>query len=125
MFLAGIIPGLLILGILSVYCGGWSVVKKTETTPFDLGVFLKTLMGSEVGTPSAVYCISWYSIGHRYTRRSGRANGYLCLYRGNGDPPFDFVENVTAYRQGEYFTCRRDPHYSRYRFRVDQLPHHA
>ena len=43
MFLAGIIPGLLILGILSVYCGGWSVVKKTETTPFDLRVFLKTL----------------------------------------------------------------------------------
>ena len=43
MFLAGIIPGLLILGILSVYCCGWSVVKKTETTPFDLRVFLKTL----------------------------------------------------------------------------------
>ena len=43
MFLAGIIPGLLILGILSIYCSGWSVLKKTETTPFDLTVFLKTL----------------------------------------------------------------------------------
>lgn len=43
MFLAGIIPGLLILGILSIYCCGWSVIKKTETTPFDLVVFLKTL----------------------------------------------------------------------------------
>ena len=43
MFLAGIIPGLLILGVLSVYCSGWSVIKKTETTPFDLTVFLKTL----------------------------------------------------------------------------------
>jgi len=43
MFLAGIIPGLLILGILSIYCCGWSVIKKTETTPFDLMVFLKTL----------------------------------------------------------------------------------
>ena len=43
MFLAGIIPGLLILGILSVYCSGWSVIKKTETTPFDLAIFLKTL----------------------------------------------------------------------------------
>lgn len=43
MFLAGIIPGLLILGILSIYCCGWSVLKKTETTPFDLTVFLKTL----------------------------------------------------------------------------------
>jgi len=43
MFLAGIIPGLLILGILSIYCCGWSVIKKTETTPFDLLVFLKTL----------------------------------------------------------------------------------
>lgn len=43
MFLAGIIPGLLILGVLSIYCCGWSVIKKTETTPFDLTVFLKTL----------------------------------------------------------------------------------
>ena len=43
MFLAGIIPGLLILGVLSVYCSGWSVIKKTETTPFDLTIFLKTL----------------------------------------------------------------------------------
>ena len=43
MFLAGIIPGLLILGILSFYCSGWSVLKKTETTPFDLTVFLTTL----------------------------------------------------------------------------------
>ena len=43
MFLAGIIPGLLILGILSIYCCGWSVIKKAETTPFDLTVFLKTL----------------------------------------------------------------------------------
>ena len=43
MFLAGIIPGLLILSILSIYCSGWSVLKKTETTPFDLTVFLKTL----------------------------------------------------------------------------------
>ncbi|MCG9134746.1 TRAP transporter large permease, partial [Candidatus Poribacteria bacterium] len=43
MFLAGIIPGLLILGILSFYCSGWSVIKKTETTPFDLTVFQKTL----------------------------------------------------------------------------------
>lgn len=43
MFLAGIIPGLLILGVLSIYCCGWSVIKKTETTPFDLMVFLKTL----------------------------------------------------------------------------------
>lgn len=43
MFLAGIIPGLLILGILSIYCCGWSVLKKAETTPFDLTVFLQTL----------------------------------------------------------------------------------
>ncbi len=43
MFLAGIIPGLLILGVLSIYCCGWSVIKKTETTPFDLMVFLRTL----------------------------------------------------------------------------------
>ena len=47
MFLAGIIPGLLILGILSIYCCGWSVVKKTETTPFDLMVFLKTLWAAK------------------------------------------------------------------------------
>ena len=43
MFLAGIIPGAIILGILSLYCGGWSVIKKTETTPFDGEVFLRTL----------------------------------------------------------------------------------
>ena len=28
MFLAGIIPGLLILGVLSFYCCGWSVIKE-------------------------------------------------------------------------------------------------
>lgn len=42
MFLAGIIPGLLILGILSFYCCGWSLVKRIETTPFDIRVFLRT-----------------------------------------------------------------------------------
>ena len=47
MFLAGIIPGLLILGVLSVYCSGWSVIKKTETTPFDLTVFLKTFWAAK------------------------------------------------------------------------------
>lgn len=42
MFLAGIVPGLLILGILSLYSGGWSLIKKTETTPFKWQVFRKT-----------------------------------------------------------------------------------
>ena len=42
MFLAGIIPGLLILGVLSIYCCGWSVIKKTETTPFDGRLFART-----------------------------------------------------------------------------------
>lgn len=43
MFFAGIIPGMLILAILSAYCCGWSVFKRTETTPFSLSVFLRTL----------------------------------------------------------------------------------
>ncbi len=43
MFLAGIIPGLLILGVLSLYCCGWSVIKRTETTPFNKAVFTRTL----------------------------------------------------------------------------------
>ncbi len=43
MFLAGIIPGFLLLGVLSLYCSGWSIIKKAETTPFDLPIFLKTL----------------------------------------------------------------------------------
>ena len=47
MCLAGIIPGLLILGVLSLYSCGWSVTKKTETTPFDLRVFLKTLWAAK------------------------------------------------------------------------------
>ena len=42
MFLAGILPGLLILGVLSFYCCGWSVIKKTETTPFDGRLFIRT-----------------------------------------------------------------------------------
>lgn len=42
MFAAGIIPGLLILLILSIYCGGWSIFKRTETTPFKLNDFLRT-----------------------------------------------------------------------------------
>ena len=43
MFFAGIIPGMLILAILSAYCCGWSIFKRTETTPFDRSVFLRTL----------------------------------------------------------------------------------
>ena len=43
MFLAGMIPGLLILGILSLYCCGWSLTKRIETTPFDGRVFIQTL----------------------------------------------------------------------------------
>ncbi len=42
MFFAGIIPGIIILVILSFYCSGWSVLKRTETTPFDFSVFLRT-----------------------------------------------------------------------------------
>ena len=43
MFFAGIIPGLLILGILSCYCCAWSLTKRVETTPFDVRVFIQTL----------------------------------------------------------------------------------
>ena len=43
MFLAGILPGILILTILSLYSCGWSFFKRTETTPFDWRVFLRTL----------------------------------------------------------------------------------
>ena len=43
MFLAGIIPGILILAILSFYSCGWSLFKRTETTPFDWTIFLRTL----------------------------------------------------------------------------------
>lgn len=42
MLLAGIIPGILILVILSLYSCGWSLFKRTETTPFHWGVFLRT-----------------------------------------------------------------------------------
>jgi len=42
MFLAGILPGILILAILSFYSCGWSLFKRTETTPFDWRVFLRT-----------------------------------------------------------------------------------
>ena len=47
MFLAGIIPGLLILGVLSLYCCGWSVIKKTETTPFDGELFGRTFWAAK------------------------------------------------------------------------------
>ena len=43
MLLAGIIPGILILSILSLYCCGWSITKRTEKIPFDWNVFLQTL----------------------------------------------------------------------------------
>ncbi len=42
MFFAGIIPGMLILIILSCYCSGWSILKRAETTPFDLSLFART-----------------------------------------------------------------------------------
>ena len=43
MLLAGILPGIIILAILSLYSCGWSFFKRTETTPFDWRVFLRTL----------------------------------------------------------------------------------
>lgn len=42
MFFAGIIPGIIILVILSFYCSGWSVLKQAETTQFDISVFIRT-----------------------------------------------------------------------------------
>ena len=47
MLFAGIIPGIIILFILSTYCGGWSILKKTETTKFNFSVFLRTLWDSK------------------------------------------------------------------------------
>lgn len=43
MFFAGIIPGLIILIILSFYCSAWSLIKRTETTSFNVWVFFRTL----------------------------------------------------------------------------------
>ena len=43
MLLAGILPGILILAILSFYSCGWSLFKRTETTPFDWRVLFQTL----------------------------------------------------------------------------------
>lgn len=47
MFLAGIFPGLLILSILSIYCCGWSLFKRTETTAFDVQVFARTFWAAK------------------------------------------------------------------------------
>jgi C4-dicarboxylate transporter DctM subunit len=47
MLFAGIIPGIIILFILSAYCCGWSILKKTETTKFNFSVFLRTLWDSK------------------------------------------------------------------------------
>ena len=47
MLFAGIIPGIIILFILSAYCCGWSIFKKTETTKFNFFVFLRTLWDSK------------------------------------------------------------------------------
>ena len=43
MFLAGVIPGFLLLLILSVYCSGWSTIKRIERTVFDLEAFGRAL----------------------------------------------------------------------------------
>ncbi len=43
MLFAGIIPGMIILFILSSYCSGWSLIKHTETTPFNWKLFFRTL----------------------------------------------------------------------------------
>ena len=43
MLFAGIIPGLIILFVLGIYCCGWSFIKRMETTPFDPGGTIQTL----------------------------------------------------------------------------------
>ncbi len=43
MLFAGIIPGMIILVILSSYCSGWSLIKHTEMTPFNWKEFFRTL----------------------------------------------------------------------------------
>jgi len=43
MFLAGVIPGFLLLLILSGYCSGWSTFKRIERTAFDLKAFGRAL----------------------------------------------------------------------------------
>ena len=43
MFFAGIIPGIIILFVLSTYCCGWSIFKNAERTEFSSSVFIETL----------------------------------------------------------------------------------
>ena len=43
MFFAGIIPGVIILSIISLYCSGWSLMKRPEMTEFDLTEAFRTL----------------------------------------------------------------------------------
>ncbi len=47
MFLAGIVPGVLILGILSIYCCTWSVIRRIETIPFDFSKIFRTLWAAK------------------------------------------------------------------------------
>ena len=66
MFLAGIFPGILILGILSLYSCGWSLFKRTETTPFDWRVFGQTLWEAKWELLLAVCCIRGHLIRYCY-----------------------------------------------------------
>ncbi len=43
MFFAGIIPGVIILSIISLYCSGWSLMKRPEMIQFDLTETFRTL----------------------------------------------------------------------------------
>ncbi len=43
MFIAGIIPGFLLMLILAGYCSGWSAFKRIEHTPFDFKAFWRAL----------------------------------------------------------------------------------
>lgn len=43
MFFAGIIPGVIILSIISFYCSGWSLMKRPEMIQFDLTEAFRTL----------------------------------------------------------------------------------
>lgn len=42
MFFAGIIPGVIILSIISLYCSGWSLMKRPEMIQFDITEAFRT-----------------------------------------------------------------------------------
>ena len=99
--------------------------RKSETTPFDLTVFLSTLWEAKWELLLPFIVLGGILSGIVTLDEAAALTAiYACIVE-MGIHRSISLRVLPRNRQGEHLTCWCNPYYSGYRFRVDKLSYHA